>query len=208
MTDIRPITWEIRSMATAGWDPWPEARERLLQKCDAIDSIHANLEREHGELRMKYVNVNRHAEHVKAENESMRAELASMVDGGVPMTDENMAAEGWVRLPRDADGEYIHVDDRLLTKYEFGTCTSTVEALILTDRWDFELSDEDGDTRDVVDMSDFYENTRHAEPETWETIIKDAIRGDGGSYGCLEERFNATVPALVARCRALAGDAS
>ena len=32
-----------------------------------------------------------------------------------PMTDENMAADGWVRLPVDADGEYIHVGDVMET---------------------------------------------------------------------------------------------
>jgi len=43
--------------------------------CDAIDSIHAQLEREYDELRIKYVNANRHALHMERENESLKAEL-------------------------------------------------------------------------------------------------------------------------------------
>lgn len=39
------------------------------------DRIVAAHEREYDELRMKYVNVNRHAQHVERENESLKAEL-------------------------------------------------------------------------------------------------------------------------------------
>lgn len=46
-----PITTNIRAMVTAGWDPWPSAREHILEKCDAIDAVHANLERENESLR-------------------------------------------------------------------------------------------------------------------------------------------------------------
>lgn len=37
-----------------------------------------------------------------------------------PMTDENMAADGWVRLPVDADGVPIHVGDVLEWRYGNG----------------------------------------------------------------------------------------
>ena len=34
-----------------------------------------------------------------------------------PMTDENMAESGWVRLPVDAEGEYIHIGDAMESEY-------------------------------------------------------------------------------------------
>ena len=108
-------------------------------------------------------------------------------------SDEFLAANGLMRLHKDADGEYVHVDDEMVdscgvvftvngiggnTLYYYDEVTDTVE-------W----------TRAA--------NKRHYKPDTWEKIIEDAIRGDGG-YGCLEERLDAMVPALVKRCEALA----
>ena len=43
----------------------------------------------------------------------------------------------------------------------------------------------------------------HEEPDSFERIIEDAIRGDGGSYGCLSERIEAIAPSLVERCEKL-----
>lgn len=112
-------------------------------------------------------------------------------------------------LPKDADSVPIRVGDRLVTSYPFGEFERTVEALILTDRWDFELSDEDGDTRDVADMSDFYENTHHAPEDTWERIIEDArtCTGSMGNHTAIPTmRWTNDMDVLVARCKALAGE--
>lgn len=48
-----------------------------------------------------------------------------------PMTDENMAESGWVRLPLDADGEPIHVGDVMEWVDPDGevTVTCTVDAV-------------------------------------------------------------------------------
>ncbi len=51
------------------------------------------------------------ADRIDAEHE--RAMAAAALIAGVPMTDENMAEHGWIRLPVDADGEYIHVGDEM-----------------------------------------------------------------------------------------------
>ena len=45
------------------------------------------------------------ADRIDAEHERVRAE--SIID----MTDESMAEHGWIRLPKDADGEPIHMGD-------------------------------------------------------------------------------------------------
>ena len=37
----------------------------------------------------------------------------ALLNDGLPMSDEVMAEHGWTRLPVDADGEYIHIGDRM-----------------------------------------------------------------------------------------------
>ena len=53
------------------------------------------------------------ADRIDAAHRSALEKLAAQVDesGALPMTDENMAEHGWVRLPVDADGVPIHVGD-------------------------------------------------------------------------------------------------
>ena len=41
--------------------------------------------------------------------------MDGMLERGVPVTDENMARYGWIRLPVDKYGEYIHLGDELVT---------------------------------------------------------------------------------------------
>lgn len=47
---------------------------------------------------------------IDAEHERM---YEALTIGMEPMTEENMARNGWVKLPVDADGEYIHIGDRM-----------------------------------------------------------------------------------------------
>ena len=50
------------------------------------------------------------ADRIDAEHEEATSEFWQKINA-VPVTDENMAENGWVRLPKDADGEYIHIGD-------------------------------------------------------------------------------------------------
>ena len=142
-----------------------------------------------------------------AEGDALRAgmSLRTARDQALTIADRIDAelAERYVALPLDADGVPIHFGDVLS---QFGTPMTV-----------FAMSDPDPDqgdcmleliTDDGISGSTWVRarKMRHHTPDTWECIIEDAIRGDGGSYGCLEERFNATVPVLVARCKALAGE--
>lgn len=52
------------------------------------------------------------ADRIDAEYEEAIQQVL-MGEGGVPATDENMDEHGWVRLPKDADGEYIRIGDEL-----------------------------------------------------------------------------------------------
>ena len=47
------------------------------------------------------------ADRIDAEYE--KSIVDALLNDGIPATDENMAEHGWVRLPVDADGEYIHI---------------------------------------------------------------------------------------------------
>lgn len=124
-----PITEAIRSRVESGWDPWPEAREWLLGKCDTIDAVHAELERENERLRKKVKDQSAQLSEVqnalerrnegelkprwqkelnrlKAERDSMAAALDAA------QGEHDFAPEShYVMLPKDADGVPIHVGD-------------------------------------------------------------------------------------------------
>ena len=110
-------------------------------------------------------------------------------------SDEFLADSGLMRLQKDADGEYVHVDDEMVDSCGDVFTVNGIGAHTIY------YYDEVTDTVEWTRVA----NKRHYVPDTWEKIIEDAIRGDGGNYGCLEERFDAMVPALVERCKALAG---
>ena len=108
---------------------------------------------------------------------------------------DELSRRGLMELPKDANGEPIHIGD--VMEWPDG---ETFEVVGIGDGTLFYLDGDDDALADWTGAS----TKRHHTSDSWERIIEDAIRGDGGSYGCLEERFNAMVPALVARCEALA----
>lgn len=67
------------------------------------------------------------ADRIDAEHERLMKEQPYTIDM-VPMTDEHMAEHGWVRLPVDADGEIIHVED--VMAYADNTKPMEVVALV------------------------------------------------------------------------------
>jgi len=148
-------------------------RDEFVRHCDAIDSIHANLERE---------------------NASLKAELDRVMG--------ERDRDGCVELPKDADGEPIHIGDVM----EWPDNGETFEVVGIGDGWTLFYVIEDG----VAEWTRA-ENKRHHQPDTWERIIEDArtCTGSTGSYTSVPSmRWTNEVDALVARCRALAGDAS
>lgn len=142
-----------------------ELREGFGNLCDAIDAVQANLECENDEL--------------YAENDALRHERD----------------EGWVELPRDADGEPIHIGDEL-EGYGWPNggayCRAIVnEAMILA-------GPDEGSYRGWLMWA--ASDVRHHTPDTWERIIRDAM-----AYA--ELPTDVDMQLLVARCRALAGEA-
>lgn len=67
------------------------------------------------------------ADRIDAEHEMATSEFWAKINA-VPATDENMAEHGWVRLPKDADGEYIRIGD--VMAYEDNTKPMQVVALV------------------------------------------------------------------------------
>ena len=89
MSDNAPITGELRSWAARKLASWKIAREEYDEAehlCDAIDAIHANLERE---------------------NESLRRELDRA------RGEWDFWESTHVELPKDAGDEYICAGDKL-----------------------------------------------------------------------------------------------
>lgn len=75
------ITDELREWAHGFNGPWRRNEEMLLAIADRIDAEHE------------------------------RAVMSTMNDALYHANDESMAELGWVRLPKDADGEPIHIGD-------------------------------------------------------------------------------------------------
>jgi len=105
------ITGELRLFLAdpyREWMPQEKKEQELKDALDAIDAVHANLERE---------------------NASLKAELDRVLG-------EQDDRDGWVELPKDADGEYIHFGDVL---DQFGTPMTV-----------FAMSDPDPDQGDCM----------------------------------------------------------
>lgn len=179
MSDYKPITGDLRKYAKVACDLWPSARrDRLYQLCDAIDAVHAQLEEEnerlHRELRDRPIAVGADAAKTIARLEWENAALKAERDG-------------LVELPKDADGEAIHVGDMLAGEKAggLGLCEPFEVGSIVFYK--------DGitavyDSRNLGRCAEF---AHHYQPDTWERIIADACGG------------TASEQSLIARCKAL-----
>jgi len=130
----------------------------FMDLCAAIDAVHANLERE---------------------NESLRRELDRVLG-----EEHDFAPEShYMMLPKDADGEPIHIGDRLTDgEYTFEVCEL---AAFCDGSWS--IRNEDGNAWAACDVT-------HHEPDSWERIIADAAA------------TRCDFDDLVARCRALSNN--
>lgn len=125
---------------------------------------------------------------LEAENESLRRELDRVLG-------EREDRDGWVEPPKDADGEYVYVGDVMEWR---DSDHDTFEVIGIGDDVLFYF-DPDADDEVVEWTSPM--NKRHHRPDSWASIIRDAY-----DAGVLGKTFD--MSAAVARCKALAGDAS
>jgi hypothetical protein len=98
MSEHTPITGELREAVE--WEPTFCGPDRAMVPqpefdciCDAIDAVHAGLERENAELR----------------------ELLAVLDN-----ERGDMHDGWVRLPLDADGVPLHIGELVDEMLPFG----------------------------------------------------------------------------------------
>ena len=68
------------------------------------------------------------ADRIDAAHKKAMSEQPCTIDM-VPMTDERMAEHGWVRLPVDANGEYVNIGD-VMVYADGNTCPMKVVALV------------------------------------------------------------------------------
>lgn len=103
------------------------------------------------------------ADRIDAAHRSALEKLAAQLDesGALPMTDENMAEHGWVRMPIDVDGIPIRVGD-ILTDGEY---TFTVCELAAFGDGSWSIRNEDGNAWAACDVIH-----RHA------TTVEDVLR--------------------------------
>ena len=148
--------------------------ERLMELCDTIDAIHEGLEEASDRLR--------------AERDSMAAALDRAEGEHHAYAPESH----YMMLPKDADGEPIHVGD----------------VMEWPDGEKFEVVGIGGNTLFYIKdgLAEWVDarNKRHHSPDTWERIIEDAreyMLNIGGSY-----LWKNKSDELVDRCKALAGD--
>jgi len=104
---------------------------------------------------------------------SLDAKAVQHVKGIADKIEREVYGE-WIRLPRDCEDVAIRPGDVL--EYDYGDGIEgrhEVTALIYSDRWDYEFDDEDGDSRDVAYMGDFYKCTKHAKPREIEDVLTE-----------------------------------
>ena len=110
------------------------------------------------------------ANRIDAEHERLKQELPYTIDM-VPITDETMAEHGWVRLPVDADGKYIHIGDVMeWVRYEGSDQTIVRKVSGVGDGVFFAWSDEQG--RYAQYEAKAY---RHYHAPTVEDVLEQAL---------------------------------
>lgn len=152
MSDYTPITRGLRDWMEGCCYPQSDGStlprwDIFCESCDAIDAVHAGLEKENAALRER---------------------------------------DGYIELPKDADGVPIHVGDMLAGEKAggFGLCEPFEVGCILFGKDIIQVNDAHGLTR----CTEFAHHYAH---DTWERIIADACGG------------TASEQSLIARCRAL-----
>ena len=166
MSEYEVITGELRGAMEKDENRVQLSKCLFEYLCDNIDSVHRNLERE---------------------NESLRREL-DRVTGEMEEHHAWAPESHYMMLPKDADGEPIHVGD-VMEWCDSGE-TLAVEGIGID-----VLFYIDGENAEWTAAR----NKRHHHADSWERIIEGAL--------AMPIHSKADVARLVARCEALAGDA-
>ena len=155
------ITDELREYAL-GWEERNRVRRDLTAIADRIDAEHEDAL-------------------LSARNAGYNAgfdEGFASADDWLAQHEDAMAEHGWIRLPKDADGEYIHIGDLMDSKvdYLFDGKPFTVRAIVLCeDGW--EASDGRFGNRYEPD------SLHHHAPIVEDVLTElKGMRGNGATY--------------------------
>lgn len=179
------ITDELREWMNDNYPAWRKLRTGVSDQLDRIDAAHEEALRE---------------AYTKGHNDGFDRGFAS-ADDWCAQHEDAMAEHGWVRLPKDADGEYIHIGDRMKSGDGDVFIVSSV---------DYGLHSSHGRGKFWMlwnEDADFYERAyecRHHKQPTVEDLLREMLDKWG------EMPSNMTNEAIVAEYAAklrLAGDA-
>lgn len=195
VSDYEPITQELYEMMDFHGPYGEEAEtvsasyEEFSVACSKIDSIHAKLEDENQSLKNIIAKL-------KHNTTVMELFCKNLEDAVKERKDVTLWGVDYIPVPVDADGVPIHIGD-VMGHQGLPNVRYTVVG----------ISEDLFFTRDASGL--LYEHTAvlyfHYKPDTWERIIEDAREyklNIGGSY-----LWKNKSDELVARCKALAGDA-
>lgn len=168
------ITEELRK-----WAKDNTLQDRVLTSYPPQHAVHGVLE-----------TLLRIADRIDAEYERKVADVRN--DALYHANESDMAELGWIRLPKDRDGETIHVGDVMeFARFEIEHPVQCEVFGVGQDVF-FAWCEESGYTqKDAVAH-------RHVKPDTWEHIINDAFGAT-----TMNDEVRAS---FVARCKALAGE--
>lgn len=172
------ITDELREWAHGFNGPWKRHEEMLLAIADRIDAAYQKAEEEW------------QAKDGQSWFHGYYECHAELMEGNEVIADDLKEA-GYIELPKDADGQIIHVGD-MLDGYG-----RTIRVKELRNAGTWHLVDELGN-----EWHD-HEAFVHVQPDSWERIIRDA-QGDG-ILNQIDGRPS-DFEALVERCKRLAGE--
>lgn len=127
MSEREPITAELRDAmsrySTFGGDSVVSMEEEKFNRlCDAIDAVHAGLERENAELRERVAVLDESADSMR-ETDAWKLgydEGFASADDWMADNEDAMEEHGWIRLPMDADGVPFHVGELVDEMLPFG----------------------------------------------------------------------------------------
>ena len=177
-------------------------RDKVINQRHQLSEVQDALERRNnGELKSRW---HKELDKVRYERDQARADCAVAEEQSIRLSDEvsrlkeqmehhDFAPEShYVMLPKDADGVPIHVGDVLVHVNNLNILTKPFEVRSLVWYGDYWV------VCDRLGPTVKHSVLRHHNPDTWEQIIEDALDG----------YHDTDFDKLVARCKALAGDAS
>jgi hypothetical protein len=153
--------------------------------CDAIDAVHAGLERENAELRERLAVLDESADSMH-ETDAQKLgydEGFASADDWLAQHEDAMAEHGWVRLPVDVNDEPIRIGDVM----EWPTTGETFEVVGIGDGTLFYVED-GSECADWTGAS----TKRHHHAPTVEDVLREMLDAWG------ELPSNATNEAIVA----------